>query len=97
MEIEELPRTTEQIEQAHKACLDGARNIDRVIATHAKGSDAVSSDFGSDMTHEEKKARVRRSVGYLKYQKENYDDWGKLDFAVIDKAIADADTFTGDK
>ena len=94
--IAETPRTTEEITQAHKACLDGARNINAVIATHAKGSDALSSDFGSDMTHEEKKARVRRSVGYLKYQKENYDDWGKLDFTVIDKAIADADTFTGD-
>ena len=94
--IEEKPRTAEEIAQAHKACLDGARNINAVIATHAKGNDALSSDFGSDMTHEEKKARVRRSVGYLKYQKENYDDWGKLDFAVIDKAIKDADTFTGD-
>ena len=94
--IEKIPRTTEEIEQAHKACLDGARNINAVIATHAKGSDALSSDFGSDMTHEEKKARVRRSVGYLKYQKENYDDWDKEDFTVIDKAIKDADTFTGD-
>ena len=94
--IEKIPRTTEEIEQAHKACLDGARNINAVIATHAKGSDALSSDFGSDMTHDEKKERVRRSVSYLKYQKENYDDWGKLDFAVIDKAIKDADTFTGD-
>ena len=94
--IEEKPRTAEEIAQAHKACLDGARNINAVIATHAKGSDALSSDFGSDMTHEEKKARVRRSVGYLKYQKENYDDWDKEDFTVIDKAIKDADTFTGD-
>ena len=94
--IEEKPRTAEEIAQAHKACLDGARNINAVIATHAKGSDALSSDFGSDMTHEEKKARVRRSVGYLKYQKENYDDWDKEDFTVIDKARKDADTFTGD-
>ena len=94
--IEELPRTTEEIEQAHKACLDGARNIDRVIATHAKGNDAVDEDFGSDMTHEEKKARVRRSVGYLKYQKENFDDWGDLSFTDIDAAITAADNFTGD-
>ena len=50
--IEEKPRTAEEIAQAHKACLDGARNINAVIATHAKGSDALSSDFGSDMTHE---------------------------------------------
>ena len=93
--IEEKPRTAEEIAQAHKACLDGARNINRVIATHAKGSDAVSSDFGSDMTHDEKKARVRRSVGYLKYQKENFDDWGDLSFTDIDEAITAADNFTG--
>jgi len=92
--IEEIARTTEEIAQAHKACLDGARNIDRVIATHAKGSDAVSSDFCSDMTHDEKKARVARSVGYLKYQKA-LTDWDKEDFTVIDKAITDADAFTG--
>ena len=94
--IEEKPRTAEEIAQAHKACLDGARNINAVIATHAKGSDALSSDFGSDMTHEEKKARVRRSVGYLKYQKENFDDWGDLSFTDIDEAITAADNFTGD-
>tara|TARA_B100000519_G_C13949137_1_gene299855 strand:+ start:32 stop:319 length:288 start_codon:yes stop_codon:yes gene_type:complete len=94
--IEETQRTAETIAQAHKACLDGARNIDRVIATHAKGNDAVDEDFGSDMTHEEKKARVRRSVGYLKYQKENFDDWGDLSFTDIDAAITAADNFTGD-
>ena len=91
-----MSRTAEEIAQAHKACLDGADTINVVIATHTKGNDATDTDFGHDMTHEEKKERVKRSVGYLKYQKENYDDWGKLDFTVIDKAIADADTFTGD-
>ena len=90
-----MARESDIITQAHKACLDGARNINAIIATHAKGSDAVSLDFGADMTHEEKKARVRRSVGYLKYQKK-LTDWDKEDFTVIDKAIADADTFTGD-
>jgi hypothetical protein len=48
------------------------------------------------MTLEEKKARVSRSVGYLKYQKDNFDDWDDADFTVIDQAIADADTFTGE-
>ena len=90
-----MTRTADEIAQAHKACLDGARNINAVIATHAKVSDALSSDFGSDMTHEEKKARVRRSVGYLKYQKENFDDWGDLSFTDIDEAITAADNFTG--
>ena len=96
-----MSRTKEEIAQAHKACLDGADTINVVIATHAKGSDAsdgrgdTKADYGHDMTHDEKKARVMRSVGYLKYQKDNYDDWDKLDFTVIDKAITDADAFTG--
>tara|TARA_R100000455_G_C6127860_1_gene26377 strand:+ start:180 stop:452 length:273 start_codon:yes stop_codon:yes gene_type:complete len=90
-----MSRTTEEIAQAHKACLDGADTINVVIATHAKGSDATEDDFGHDMTHDEKKDRVRRSVGYLKYQK-TLTDWDKEDFTVIDKAIKDADTFTGD-
>ena len=87
-------RTAETIAQAHKACLDGADTINVVIATHNKGSDATEEDFGYDMTHDEKKARVARSVGYLKYQKENFDDWTSEDFTVIDKAITDADAFT---
>ena len=89
-----MTRTAETIAQAHKACLDGADTINVVIATHNKGSDATEEDFGYDMTHDEKKARVARSVGYLKYQKENFDDWTSEDFTVIDKAITDADAFT---
>ncbi len=89
-----MTRTADEIAQAHKACLDGADTINVVIATHAKGSDATDADFGHDMTHDEKKARVTRSVGYLKYQKA-LTDWGSESFTVIDKAIADADTFTG--
>ena len=87
-------RTTDEIAQAHKACLNGADTINSVIATHAKGSDATDADFGHDMTHDEKKARVARSVGYLKYQK-TLTDWTDESFTVIDKAITDADTFTG--
>jgi len=96
-------RTAEEIEQAHNACLDGADTINVLIATHEKGNDLDKDldgneiiPFGYDLTHDEKKEKIARSVGYLKYQKENYDDWGKLDFTVIDKAIKDADTFTGD-
>tara|TARA_R100001086_G_scaffold244242_1_gene173775 strand:+ start:1694 stop:1969 length:276 start_codon:yes stop_codon:yes gene_type:complete len=87
-------RTTDEIAQAHKACLDGASTINSVIATHAKGSNATGADFGYDMTHDEKKERVARSVGYLKHQK-TFTDWDKEDFTVIDKAITDADAFTG--
>ena len=90
-----MSRTAEEIAQAHKACLDGADTINVVIATHAKGSDATDTDYGHDMTHDEKKARVARSVGYLKYQKENFDDWGDLSFTDIDAAITAADNFTG--
>jgi len=89
-----MTRTAEEIAQAYKACLDGADTINVVIATHAKGSDATDADFGNDMTHDEKKARVARSVGYLKYQKA-LTDWGSESFTVIDKAITDADAFTG--
>ena len=90
-----MTRTAEEIAQAHKACLDGADTINVIIATHAKGSDAIDTDFGYYMTHNEKKEKVARTVGYLKYQKA-LTDWDKEDFTVIDKAIADADTFTGD-
>ena len=87
-------RTAEIIAQAHKACLDGADTINSVIATHAKGSDATNADFGYDMTHDQKKERVARSVGYLKHQK-TFTDWTDESFTVIDKAITDADAFTG--
>ena len=90
-----MTRTAEEIAQAHKACLDGADTINVIIATHAKGSDAIDTDFGYYMTHNEKKEKVARTVGYLKYQKA-LTDWDKEDFTVIDKAIKDADTFTGD-
>ena len=89
-----MTRTAEEIAQAHKACLDGADTINVVISTHAKGSNATDADFGHDMTHDEKKAIVVRHVGYLKYQKA-LTDWGSESFTVIDKAITDADAFTG--
>ena len=89
-----MTRTADEIAQAHKACLDGADTINTVIATHNKGKDATDADFAYDMTHDEKKAKVARSVSYLKYQKE-LTDWTSEDFTVIDKAIADADKFTG--
>ena len=90
-----MTRTADEIAKAHKACLDGADTINVVIATHNKGKDATNADFAYDMTHDEKKARVARSVSYLKYQKE-LTDWTSEDFTVIDKAIADADKFTGE-
>ena len=90
-----MSRTAEEITQAHNAGLDGAETITSVIATHNKGDNATIDDYGNDMTEDEKKERVTRSVGYLKYQKETYDDWGSKSFTDIDAAISAADTFTG--
>jgi len=96
-----MSRESDTITQAHNACLDGADTITSVIATHNKGSDAsdgsgdTAADFGHDMTTDEKKERVARSVGYLKYQKETFSDWGDLSFTDIDAAITAADNFTG--
>ena len=90
-----MTRETAVMEQAYKACHDGADTINSVIATHNKGSDATSSDFGHYLTHDEKKERVTRSVGYLKHQKDTYSDWGSKDFTAINAAITAADSFTG--
>ena len=87
-------RETAEMEQAYKACLDGASVVNTVIATHNLGADATRDNFAFDLTHEEKKERVTRSVGYLKYQKDTYSDWGDKDFTAIDAAITAADNFT---
>lgn len=88
-----MSRTAEEIAQAHAACLGGASTINSVIATHNKGAGATSEDFGHDLTHDEKKERVERSVGYLKHQK-TLTDWGSESFTEIDAAISAADAFT---
>ena len=90
-----MTRTADEITQAHAACLGGASTINSVIATHTKGDSATDKDFGHDLTHDEKKARVSRSVGYLKHQKDTYSDWGSKSFTEIDAAITAADSFTG--
>jgi len=90
-----MTRTAEEITQAHQACIDGAETVTSVIATHGKGSGATDADFAHDLTHDEKKARVSRSVGYLKYQKDTYSDWGSKSFTAINAAITAADNFTG--
>ena len=90
-----MSRTADEITQAHAACLGGASTINSVIATHAKGDSATDEDFGYDLTHDEKKERVTRSVGYLKHQKATYSDWGSKSFTAINAAITAADNFTG--
>ena len=88
-----MARETDQIAQDHSAMLGSVSVINSVIATHAKGSDATSADFGHDMTHDEKKARVARSNGYLVHMKA-LEDWGSESFTEIDKAITAANSFT---
>tara|TARA_R100001015_G_C4506921_1_gene79775 strand:- start:236 stop:511 length:276 start_codon:yes stop_codon:yes gene_type:complete len=87
-------RTDELKAQNHAAMLDGASVINTVIATHNKGSDATDTDFAHEMTHEEKKARVSRSMGYLKHMVA-LDDWGSEDMTKVNAAITAGTTFVG--
>ena len=87
-------RTDELKAQNYLAMLDGASVINTVIATHNKGNDATDADFAHDMTHDEKKARVSRSMGYLKTMVA-LDDWGSEDMTAINKAITDGKAFVG--
>jgi len=88
-----MARETDQIAQDHSAMLGSVSVITSVIATHDKGSDATDTDFGHDMTHDEKKERVARSNGYLVHMKA-LDDWGSESFTAIDAAISAANSFT---
>jgi len=90
----EEARTTELKAQNYAAMLDGANVITSVIATHNKGSDATNEDFASSMTHDEKKARVNRSMGYLKVMVA-LDDWGSEDMTAVNSAISAGETFVG--
>ena len=90
----EEARTDELKAQNHAACLNGASTITSVIATHDKGSDATSADFAHDMTTDEKKARVSRSMGYLVTMMA-LDDWGSEDMTAINAAIKAGTTFVG--
>ena len=85
-------RTDELKAQNYAAMLNGASVINTVIATHNKGSDATDADFASDMTHDQKKARVNRSMGYLKHMVA-LDDWGSEDMTAVNAAISAGTTF----
>ena len=88
-----MARDADQIAQDHSAMLGSVSVINSVIATHAKGSDATYTDFGYDMTHDEKKERVARSNGYLVHMKAR-EDWGSESFTDIDAAISAANSCT---
>ena len=87
-------RTVELKAQNYSAMLDGASVINTVIATHNKGSDATDADFAHDMTHDQKKARVSRSMGYLEFMVA-LKDWGSEDMTAVNKAITDGKAFVG--
>ena len=87
-------RTDELKAQNHSAMLDGASVTNTVIATHNKGNDATVEDFAHDMTHDQKKARVNRSMGYLKYMVA-LDDWGSEDMTKVNAAITAGTNFVG--
>tara|TARA_R100001129_G_scaffold66901_1_gene45649 strand:- start:213 stop:488 length:276 start_codon:yes stop_codon:yes gene_type:complete len=87
-------RTDELKAQNYAAMLDGASVINTVIATHNKGSDATDADFAHDMTHDQKKARVSRSMGYLEFMVA-LKDWGSEDMTAVNKAITDGKAFVG--
>ena len=87
-------RTNELKAKNHAAMLDGANVITTVIATHNKGSDATIEDFAHDMTHDEKKARVSRSMGYLKTMVA-LEDWGSEDITTVNAAISAGEAFVG--
>ena len=89
-----MAREADQIAQDHAAMLGSVSVITSVIATHNKGSDATSDDFAYDMTHDEKKARVSRSMGYLKVMV-SLDDWGSEDMTAVNAAISAGETFVG--
>ena len=87
-------RTDELKAKNYSAMLNGANVITSVIATHDKGSDATDRDFAYEMTHDQKKARVNRSMGYLKYMVA-LDDWGSEDMTKVNAAITAGTNFVG--
>ena len=87
-------RTDELKAKNYSAMLNGANVITSVIATHDKGSDATDRDFAYEMPHDQKKARVNRSMGYLKVMVA-LDDWGSEDMTDVNAAISAGTTFVG--
>ena len=85
MAEEVVERTDEEKAQAFAAMTGSISVIDNVLDDN--------DEFGTDMTKEEKKERVMRSAGYMKYQKA-LGDWGSEDFSAIDSAVAAAKAYT---
>ena len=77
-------RTADQIAQDYSAMLGSVSVITNVLDD--------DNDFGSDMTTDEKKERVGRSMGYLVHMK-TLSDWGSKSMTSVDSAITEATNF----
>jgi len=81
-----MERDADQIAQDYSAMLGSVSVITNVIDD--------DNDFCNDMTTDEKKERVGRSMGYIVHMK-TLDDWGSEDMTPINNAITAATTFIG--
>ena len=77
-------RTDKQIAQDYSAMLGSVSVITNVIDD--------SNEFCNDMTTDEKKERVGRSMGYLVHMKA-LSDWGSESMTSVDGAITAATDF----
>ena len=77
-------RTAEQIAQDYSAMLGSVSVITNVIDD--------SNEFCNNMTTDEKKERVGRSMGYLVHMK-TLSDWGSESMTSVDGAITAATDF----
>ena len=81
-----MTRETDQMAQDYSAMLGSVSVITNVIDD--------SNEFCNDMTTDEKKERVGRSMGYLVHMKA-LSDWGSEDMTPVDNAITAATNFIG--
>ena len=79
-----MARETDQIAQDYSAMLGSVSVITNVLDD--------DNDFGSDMTTDEKKERVGRSMSYLVHMKA-LSDWGSESMTSVDGAITAATDF----
>ena len=79
-----MAREADQIAQDYSAMLGSVSVITNVIDDN--------NEFCNDMTTDEKKERVGRSMGYIVHMK-TLDDWGNEDMSTVDAAITAATNF----
>ena len=79
-----MAREADQIAQDYSAMLGSVSVITNVIDD--------DNEFCNDMTTDEKKERVGRSMGYIVHMK-TLDDWGSEDMSTVDAAITAATNF----